>query len=69
MTTTKALPAVVLAMMLALTACTENSGRGAAVGGLAGAGLGALSGGSVLGGAATGAVLGGAGGYVYDKVK
>ena len=33
-----------------------------------GAGLGALSGGSVLGGAATGAAVGAGGAYAYDKL-
>lgn len=69
MTTNQILPVVALVAMLAVAACTENSGRGAAVGGLAGAGIGAVTAGSILGSAATGAVLGGAGGYVYDKAR
>ena len=57
-----------LAAALALSAC-GNTGKGAAIGGAAGAGIGALSGGSILGNAATGAVVGGAGGFIYDQVK
>ena len=53
---------------LALSAC-GNTGKGAAIGGAAGAGIGALGGGSILGSAATGAVVGGAGGFIYDQVK
>lgn len=67
MTTKRSLAMAALAAMLAVAACTENSGKGAAVGGLAGAGLGALTGHSILGSAAAGAAAGGAGGYVYDK--
>lgn len=59
---------VLLTAVLATTACTENSGRGAAVGAAAGAGVGLFNGGIVRN-AATGAILGGAGGYIYDQVK
>jgi hypothetical protein len=52
----------------ATTACTENTGRGAAVGAAAGAGLGALGGGGIVSGAAKGAAAGAAGGFIYDKV-
>jgi hypothetical protein len=53
---------------LALSAC-GNTGKGAAIGAAAGAGVGALGAGSVLGNAATGAIVGGAGGFIYDQVK
>jgi hypothetical protein len=54
---------------LGTAACTENTGRGAAVGAAAGAGIGALSGRSILGSAATGAAVGGASGFIYDQVR
>jgi osmotically inducible lipoprotein OsmB len=57
-----------LVAALTLSAC-GNTGKGAAIGAAAGAGVGALGGGSVLGNAATGAVVGGAGGFIYDQVK
>jgi osmotically inducible lipoprotein OsmB len=60
---------LVLGGMLGVTACTENTGRGAAVGAAAGAGLGALGGGGIVSGAAKGAAVGAAGGFIYDKVK
>jgi hypothetical protein len=60
---------ILLAAMVATAACTENSRRGAAIGGVAGAGWGAATGGGILSNAAKGAAIGGAGGYVYDKVK
>ena len=60
---------ILLAAMVATTACTENARRGAAIGGVAGAGWGAATGGGILSNAAKGAAIGGAGGYVYDKVK
>lgn len=61
--------ATALLALATTTACTENSGRGAAVGAATGAGLGALGNGGILRGAATGAIVGGAGGYIYDQVK
>jgi hypothetical protein len=60
---------LVLGGMLGVTACTENTGRGAAVGAAAGAGLGALGNGGIISGAAKGAAVGAAGGFIYDKVK
>jgi osmotically inducible lipoprotein OsmB len=63
-----ALVGMVLAAALATTACTENSGKGAAIGAAAGAGVGLLNGG-IIRNTATGAILGGAGGYIYDQVK
>jgi osmotically inducible lipoprotein OsmB len=59
---------VLLAMGLGTTACSENMGKGAAVGAAAGAGLGLMNGG-VIRSAATGAALGAAGGYIYDQVR
>ena len=58
-----------VAMTLAVGACTQNTGKGAAIGAAAGAGLGALNGRGIISGAATGAVVGGAGGFIYDKVR
>lgn len=58
-----------LAVMPALAACTENSGKGAAIGAAAGAGLGAVTGNGIFGSAAKGAVAGGAGGFIYDMVN
>lgn len=60
---------ILLASVPALSACTENMGKGAAIGGAAGAGLGAVTGGGILGGAAKGAAAGAAGGFIYDMVK
>lgn len=66
----RSLVAVGLAVFLALgvVACTENTGRGAAIGAAAGAGAGLLTG-DILGKTAVGAGMGAAGGYIYDKVK
>jgi hypothetical protein len=58
-----------LALVPALSACTENMGKGAAVGAAAGAGLGAVTGNGVLGSAARGAAAGAAGGFIYDMVR
>jgi osmotically inducible lipoprotein OsmB len=55
-------------LALPLAACTENTGRGAAVGAAGGAAIGALGGGSVVGGAARGAAAGAAGGFIYDTI-
>ena len=55
--------------MLTATGCSENTGKGAAIGAAGGAGLGALGQGSILGNAAAGAVAGGAGGFIYDQLK
>jgi hypothetical protein len=60
--------AVLLGTALGSNACTENTGRGAAIGAAAGAGLGALNGG-IIRSAATGAAVGAAGGYIYDQVR
>ena len=59
---------VLLATGLGTTACTENTGKGAAVGAAAGAGLVVLNGG-IIRNTATGAALGAAGGYIYDQVR
>jgi len=59
---------MLLAAMLGASACTKHMGEGAGIGAAGGAGLGALSGGSILGGAATGAALGAGGAYAYDKL-
>ncbi len=58
-----------VAAVPALSACTESTGKGAAIGAAAGAGLGALGSGSILGNAAKGAAAGAAGGFIYDQVK
>jgi hypothetical protein len=60
---------LLLAGLLGVGACSQNTGRGAAIGAAAGAGIGALGPGSILGNAATGAVAGAAGGFIYDQVK
>jgi osmotically inducible lipoprotein OsmB len=62
------LAGVLLATGLGTTACTENTGKGAAIGAAAGAGLGVLNGG-IIRNTATGAALGAAGGYIYDRVR
>ena len=58
--------AAVLATLVGTTACSENSGRGAAIGAAAGAGVGLLNGG-IIRNAAVGAGLGAAGGFIYDQ--
>jgi len=63
------LAGALLTAMLAVAGCSSDAGKGAAIGGAAGAGIGLLGPGSVLGNAAAGAALGGAGGYIYDKAK
>lgn len=62
--------AIAFAGLLAIgtTACTENTGKGAAIGAAAGAGAGLLTG-NFLGKTAIGAGVGAAGGYIYDKVN
>lgn len=62
--------AIALAGFLAIgtAACTENTGKGAAIGAAAGAGAGLLTG-DFLGKTAIGAGVGAAGGYIYDKAK
>ena len=50
------------------TACSENTGKGAAIGAGVGAGAGLLTG-NFLGKTAAGAAAGAAGGFIYDKVK
>jgi hypothetical protein len=62
------LAGALFATCLGTTACTENTGKGAAIGAAAGAGLGVLNGG-IIRNAATGAALGAAGGYIYDQVR
>lgn len=57
------------AILLVAPGCSENTGKGAAIGAAGGAGLGALGQGSILGNAAAGAVAGGAGGFIYDQLK
>ncbi len=59
---------ILLTTGLGTTACSQNTGKGAAIGAAAGAGLGALNGG-IIRSAATGAVVGAAGGYIYDQVR
>lgn len=51
-----------------LAACSENVGKGAAVGAAGGAAIGALGGGSILGSTARGAAAGAAGGFIYDQL-
>lgn len=63
------LAVALLSILPALAACTENTGRGAAIGAAAGAGLGALSGNGIFGSAAKGAAAGAAGGFIYDQVR
>lgn len=57
-----------LAALLGTAACSESTGRGAAIGAAAGAGVGLLNGG-IIRNAAVGAGLGAAGGYIYDQVR
>jgi hypothetical protein len=61
--------AMLLVVGLGLGGCSGNTGKGAAIGAVGGAGLGALGPGSVLGNAAAGAAAGAAGGFIYDQVK
>lgn len=61
------LPLVAL-LALPLGACSENVGRGAAIGGAGGAAVGAIGSGSILGNAARGAAAGAAGGFIYDQL-
>jgi hypothetical protein len=62
------LAGLLLTALLGGTACTQNTGRGAAIGAATGAGLGALSGNGIIGSAAKGAVVGAAGGFIYDQL-
>lgn len=59
------LAGLLLTSTLAVTACSENTTKGAAIGAATGAGLGVFNG-SIIRNAATGAALGAAGGYIYD---
>lgn len=61
------LPLVAL-LALPLAACSENMGKGAAVGAAGGAAVGAIGSGSILGNAARGAAAGAAGGFIYDQL-
>jgi osmotically inducible lipoprotein OsmB len=54
--------------LLTTTACSENTGKGAAIGAAGGAAVGVLNGG-IISKAATGAAVGAAGGFIYDQVK
>ena len=54
--------------VVSTTACTQNVGKGAALGAATGAGLGALGGDGIIRNAATGAVVGAAGGFIYDTL-
>lgn len=63
------LAVALIASIPALGACTDNMGKGAAIGAAAGASLGAVSGNGILGSAAKGAAAGAAGGFIYDMVK
>lgn len=63
-----ALMLVVLALAVPVAACTENVGKGAAVGAAGGAAVGILGGGGVVGSAAKGAAAGAAGGFIYDQL-
>ena len=59
----------VLALLaLPLGACSENVGRGAAIGAAGGAAIGAVGSGSIVGNAAKGAAAGAAGGFIYDQL-
>jgi hypothetical protein len=60
---------MLVASLPVLSACTENMGRGAAIGAAAGAGLGAVTDRGILGSAAKGAAAGAAGGFIYDMVR
>lgn len=68
---TKAAIVVSSLALLGLAACGETKQdrtlSGAGLGAAAGAGVGALTGGSVLGGAVLGGAAGAAGGYLTDK--
>lgn len=63
-----ALMLVVAALAVPVAGCTENVGRGAAVGAAGGAAVGILSGGGVVSSAAKGAAAGAAGGFIYDTL-
>ncbi len=59
----------ILAVLAApLGACSENMGRGAAIGAAGGAAVGAVGRGSIIGNAARGAAAGAAGGFIYDQL-
>jgi len=60
--------ALILPALLLLGACSENMGRGAALGAATGAGLGVLGHGGIVSGAAKGAAVGAAGGFIYDHL-
>ncbi len=60
--------AVLAALALPLGACSENMGRGAAIGAAGGAAVGAVGRGSHNGNAARGAAAGAAGGFIYDQL-
>ena len=57
-----------IGLILPVLACTENTGKGAAVGAAGRAAVGVLTGGGVVSGAAKGAAAGAAGGFIYDKL-
>lgn len=59
---------ILAVLALPLSACSENVGRGAAIGAAGGAAVGAIGSGSILGGAAKGAAAGAAGGFIYDQL-
>ncbi len=61
------LPVIAL-LAVPLGACSENVGRGAAVGAAGGAAVGAIGSGSIIGNAARGAAAGAAGGFIYDQL-
>jgi hypothetical protein len=61
------LAVLLVAAVPALSACTENTRKGALVGAAAGGGLGLATGNGILGSAAKGAALGAAGGFIYDQ--
>lgn len=58
----------VLGLALPVLACTQNVGRGAAVGAVGGAAVGVLTGDGVVSSAAKGAAAGAAGGFIYDQL-
>jgi hypothetical protein len=58
----------VAALAAPVVGCTENVGKGAAVGAAGGAAVGILGGGGVVSSAAKGAAAGAAGGFIYDQL-
>lgn len=58
----------IVALTIPVLGCSENVGRGAAIGAAGGAAVGVLGGGGVVSSAAKGAAAGAAGGFIYDQL-